>query len=546
MSISAFAINTAWMLRCRSGWKRFLADTKRVDKTQAAYLKKILDKNQNTEFGLRHGFAAIDSAQTYQRRVPLMNESDLEVAVEAISKGVKNVLTSEPVLMLQPTSGSTQATKWIPYTKSLRTEYQRMVSNWIGDLYWEVPQVRRGLAYWSISPAGLTKQQTSSGIPIGFDDDTEYLGFVEQWLAQCVLAVPTSVAKESNIDRFRYLTLMYLLQSNDLSLISIWSPTFLSALLDQLPGNRESLLRDIYDGLDCCSQASNIHNRLRIPNSRRARELEKIFSKIDSSESICRLVWPNLALVSCWMDGSSSGPASRLQSQMRGVRFQAKGLLATEACVSFPIVGRNGCALAINSHFFEFTPYPAVDNQVFLANQLSVGRQYTVVVTTGGGLYRYPLHDIVEVTGKVNECPLLRFVGRSNRTTDLVGEKLQESFVQKCIDSALAAQNITPSFAMLLAISNDSMDSETENPGCRYRLQIESDSVSLDCHRLGLELDARLSENVHYKYARVLGQLGPIEVNHLLGPPGTAWAEFEKKQASKGHVIGSIKPKLLE
>ena len=543
MSISAYAINTAWMLRCRTEWQRFVADTKRVKETQAACLKNTLRRNQDTAFGMRHGFASIDSPKAYEQRVPLMNESDLEVAVAAISEGRTSVLTRDPVLLLQPTSGSTRATKWIPYTQSLRNEYQRMVSSWIGNLYWEVPQVRRGLAYWSISPAGLTRQSTNSGIPIGFDDDTEYLGLVEQWLARRVLAVPSSIARESDIERFRYLTLLYLLRASELSLISIWSPTFLSALLDQLPKQGESLLRDIHNGT-VCSHAAEIHPALQDPNPRRARRLSNIFSKTDSTESIYRRIWPKLPLVSCWMDGSSSGLASRLQSQMAGVRFQAKGLLATEACVSFPVVGYDGCALAIRSHFFEFFSYPQIDDQAYLADELCVGKQYTVVVTTGGGLYRYPLHDIVEVTGKLNQCPLLRFVGRSNQTTDLVGEKLQESFVQQCIDRTLAKQSITASFAMLLAISQD-FASKGESSVCQYQLQIESDSASFDGERLGLELDARLKDNIHYKYARELGQLGPIGVDRLPGPAGTAWVDYEKTQTSKGQVIGSVKPKSL-
>lgn len=544
MSISAFAINTAWMLRCRSDWQRFVVDTKRVAETQATYLKNTLDRNKDTEFGLRHGFASIDSAQAYQQRVPLMNESDLEVAVAAISEGTSSVLTREPVLLLQPTSGSTRATKWIPYTSTLRNEYQRMVASWIGNLYWEVPEIRRGLAYWSISPAGLSKQSTSSGIPIGFADDTEYLGLVEQWLARRILAVPSSIARESDIESFRYLTLLYLLRANELSLMSVWSPTFLSALLDQLPTQSESLVRDIHNGMGCCSRAVDIHPALRVPNPQRAKQLSNIFLKSDPAESIFGRVWPRLALISCWMDGSSSGFASRLQSQMAGVPFQAKGLLATEACVSFPVVGQDGCALAIRSHFFEFFPFPKTDDQAYLADQLSIGQQYTVVVTTGGGLYRYPLHDIVEVTGKLNQCPLLRFVGRSNQTTDLVGEKLQESFVQKCIDRTLAERNITPSFAMLLAIPQDST-SKGGSSVSHYRLQIETDSAALECQRLGLELDARLKDNIHYKVARELGQLGPVEVDRLPGPAGTAWAEYEKKQTIQGQVIGTVKPKSL-
>ena len=49
-----------------------------------------------------------------------------------------------------------------------------------------------------------------------------------------------------------------------------------------------------------------------------------------------------------------------------------------------------------------------------------------IVSFTGGGLYRYRLNDCVEILGFVNECPLLRFVGRKDKVVDLFGEKLNE------------------------------------------------------------------------------------------------------------------------
>ena len=63
-----------------------------------------------------------------------------------------------------------------------------------------------------------------------------------------------------------------------------------------------------------------------------------------------------------------------------------------------------------------------------------------MVVTTGGGLYRYPLRDVVEVVGFVNECPLLRFVGRARRVSDLVGEKLDESHVSRILQQVCRAR----------------------------------------------------------------------------------------------------------
>jgi hypothetical protein len=54
-------------------------------------------------------------------------------------------------------------------------------------------------------------------------------------------------------------------------------------------------------------------------------------------------------------------------------------------------------------------------------------------------------------------------------------------------------------------------------------------------------LDRLLRANVHYGYARDLGQLGPIELGPLPGPPGTAWAAYERSTAT-GRLLGSLKP----
>ena len=65
------------------------------------------------------------------------------------------------------------------------------------------------------------------------------------------------------------------------------------------------------------------------------------------------------------------------------------------------------------------------------------------MVTTGGGLYRYQLHDEVEVVDFENECPLVRFVGKSDRVCDLVGEKLADAHVRGALERIFARDACT-------------------------------------------------------------------------------------------------------
>src|SRR5262249_54105242 len=141
-----------------------------------------------------------------------------------------------------------------------------------------------------------------------------------------------------------------------------------------------------------------------------------------------RLIWPQLALLSCWTDAAAGQFVPSLKELFPAVEIQPKGLLATEAFVSFPLVGAEGADLGIRSHFFEFEE--TTGNRIKLTHELERGGCYRVLVTTAGGLYRYQLRDEIEVVGFHHQCPLLRFLGKSDQISDLVGEKLAEPHVR--------------------------------------------------------------------------------------------------------------------
>ena len=125
--------------------------------TQEKLLRATLKRNQDTEYGRKHGFAKIRSANEYRERAPLTDYEDYAGAVERIGAGEKNVLTREEVLLLEPTSGSTRATKLIPYTASLKNEFARGIAAWVWDLFSHDPRLMLGSAYWSITPSPTAK-----------------------------------------------------------------------------------------------------------------------------------------------------------------------------------------------------------------------------------------------------------------------------------------------------------------------------------------------------------------------------------------------------
>src|SRR5262249_38089834 len=125
-------------------------------------------------------------------------------------------------------------------------------------------------------------------------------------------------------------------------------------------------------------------------------------------------IWPNLLVISCWGEIAAALALEDLRTRFPAVCIQPKGLLATEAFVTFPFADRY--PLAIESHFFEF-----IDSQgtAIPTEKVQEGEEYEIVVTTAGGLWRYRLGDRVRVTGWLEKTPSLTFLGRRGNVSDL-------------------------------------------------------------------------------------------------------------------------------
>jgi hypothetical protein len=447
----------------------------RVREEQELVLRRLLHANAETDFGREHGFASIRSIREYQKRVPLRTYEDFQPWIDCIAEGAPNVLTAERVRVLQPTSGSSGATKLIPYTASLQREFQRGIRPWIADLFLHRPELMSGQAYWSVSPATMKDRRSAGGIPIGFDDDAAYVGAWQRRLVDAVMAVPSSLRHVSDIDEFRDRTLQALIRSKNLRLISVWNPTFLSLLLPD----------------------------------------------VDTAD-----LWPNLRMISCWTDANAAGPAERLRELFPHAEIQPKGLISTEAFISFPLTGHDGAALAVRSHFLEFIPIDgtAEGGCPPLAHELEKGQQYSIVVSTGGGLYRYQTDDVVEVVGHLRGCPLIRFIGRQGLVSDWFGEKLNEAHVGEVLRASFG---ITPSFAMLAF-------DETS-----YVLYADTEEQDLD--PVVARIETELRRNFHYDYARLLGQLGPLRVFRV----NRGAEKYLNAAIGAGQRAGDVKPVAL-
>ncbi len=519
MNLTAVIANSLWLASSLPAAKRFRRALNHPAETQMQLLRGYLARNADTAFGKTHGFVGIKTYEEFARQVPLNDYDDLKPWLERIMRGESGVLTSELVTHLVPTSGLSGAHKLIPFTATLQREFNRAIGAWIANLYSRHPSVALGTAYWSISPAIQFNNPEGSVVPIGFDDDSAYLGGASKRFVDAVMAVPSELRLVSDMEQFRYLTLLCLLRQRDLRLISIWHPSFLSLLLDALPAYWENLLRDIKRGSCRCSDLlpSTVLRALSLcPMPRHAHQLK------DADPAKPETIWPHLKVISCWGEGHAKFAKADLERRFPSAFIQSKGLLATEGVVTIPLADTQ--PLAVCSHFFEF-----IDGQgkIHLAHQLKKDETYEIVVTTGGGLWRYRLQDEVEVTGFIGQTPTLQFLGRKGNVSDRFGEKLSESFVAQAIQGAASEMNSSPRFAMLAP--------DEDQLGCRYTLYVEGDTPS----EIAGRLDQLLCENSHYAWCRKLGQLQPLRLFRI---KTAGYESFVIREQSRGKRLGEIKP----
>ncbi len=414
--------------------------------------------------------------EAFRERVPPRAFEDLEGHLDRQRETGATVLCPRP-RRWQPTSGSTRRRKWIPYPAAFLKELDAAAGAWMVDLALRCPEAFRGRHYWSLSwvPTELRRS--------GLDpDDLNLLPAWKRALLGRVMAVPPAVGDLPDSGTALVATAACLAAAEDLSLLSVWSPTFALALLRTLGEQREEVAWLLEGGPWGWP--------LPMPRNPRAAFLLRHWNGVPTPDFLAEL-WPRLALASAW-DAAGSAPfAARLGALLPRARLQGKGLWATEGVVTIPF--RDHLPLALTSHFLEFRCLAT--GRILPAWALEPDQELQPLLTTSGGLVRCALEDRVRVTGFLERTPCLAFLGRLGGT-DLVGEKLDEGAVGEVLDR-LALRH-APKPLTLYALDGSPP---------RYRLLAEGPEDPT----LAPALEAALGAFHHYRLARELGQLGPAE-----------------------------------
>ena len=460
--------------------------------------RRIAGSISKTGYGKHYG---VVDAKSFRSGLPIVDYDELRPWLERQRVTEDRAIVSERVLIYEKTSGSSGASKSIPYNRRIQWSFTKMFLLWAADVARAVKGFGEGRLYFSVSPSFGEREQTEQGKQVGLEDDTAYLSRPVRVLMDSFFVQSPPKSEMGTPDAFKESVSKCLLKTHDLESISVWNPSFLMILLDWMETHRARLLED---------------EALWEDGRRRA---------AFSLESIqWSGVWPKLKFISCWADANARPLATELQQKFPDVWVQGKGLLATEAPMTIPWAGVEGGVPLLEDVYFEFE---TEDGQILELHELELGQTYEIIVSQVAGLCRYRMGDLVRVVSYFKRTPTLEFVGRGNKVSDLVGEKLNEAFVGGVLEETLGSESL---FRQLIP---------KREGGDGYILLV--DQTQRDVRLLAEETEAALCRAHHYEHARALGQLAPLKICIVPGAADLMNAFYVRQ----GLKLGDIKQSYL-
>jgi hypothetical protein len=240
---------------------------------------------------------------------------------------------------------------------------------------------------------------------------------------------------------------------HNITTIVTMTPSTIVLLCQRIRTIQQTVIKDIERGtldksLDIPRNIRKVLENFLRPNPKRARELNEILE--EKNELLPKYFWPNLQLIGCWKHGTVGLYLKEFPKYFGDIPVRDFGYSSSESRNSIPISDEGaGGVLAINANFYEFIPKEDIEKKekrALLCNQLEEGKEYFIVLTTPGGLYRYNIDDMIRVDGFFNKTPVIEFVQKGLNVTSITGEKLYESQVVEALNKATDRHDLSVKF----------------------------------------------------------------------------------------------------
>ncbi len=374
--------------------------------TQQAVYRQLLVRGHKSIYGHDHGLKADTSLADFKRQVPIVSYEELFPYIQRGLRGEANVLWPGFTHWYSKSSGTTNArSKYIPITtESLQGCHFKAGRDVLALYQHQVPESK--LLLRPNIALGGSLQPNPEGGPAKCGDISAVMMHNLPWWAQYLRRPKLDVALMSEFEQ-------------KLELIAKAAIKLDLAAISGVPTWNVVLLR-------------------------RVLEL--------TGKSHLREVWPNLELF--FHGAVSFGPYRRIFDELiqgPGMHYfelynASEGFFGAQDDMSL-----NDEMLLMLDHgiYYEFMPIDELDSQQPITvglEDVELGRNYALVISTNGGLWRYLIGDTIRFTSKAPYR--FKITGRTRSFINVFGEELmvenaEAALTKACQQTGAVASNFT-------------------------------------------------------------------------------------------------------
>lgn len=420
--------------------------------TQFTVWQDLIAAGQYTDFGRLFGFSEIQSLEDFKEKIPVQDYESIKPFIERMMQGEENVLWNTPINWFAKSSGTTSdKSKFIPVSDESLKENHYKASKDVLSLYY-VSHPESDLLTGKGLVIGGSHQISSINNDVHYGDLSAVVlqnsPFWSTWIRTPDLSIALMDEWESKIEKLAQTTI----HENVTSMAGV--PTWLIVLL---------------------------------------RRILEITGKSTISE-----VWPSLEL---YMHGGVSFVPYKQQFEKligKPINYlemynASEGFFAAQ-----DDIGKEGMLLMCDHGiFYEFMPVSEFEGEqkTVQLNEVELGKNYALVISTTGGLWRYLVGDTIQFTSL---SPFrIKVSGRLKHFINAFGEEVIVDNSDKAIATASEKTN---------TIVNDYTAAPvyfSEDGNGAHEWLIEFEKEPKDLQQFTYELDSALkSINSDYEAKR--------------------------------------------
>jgi len=539
--IPTFILKSVNDIQGKLFWNNYRFDCLTSRGSQIKLLKKILDRNADTEFGKKYGFKDIKTFEDFQNKLPIFEYEDLRPYIERHCKGESNVLIKEKPFLYATTSGTTGKPKYLPITKTTAKNGHTAVSRiWLYNYSMNAKNMFSGRILAIVSPA--VEGYVEDGTAFGSTSGHMYKSIPQ--IIRKKYVIPSFIMGVADYTAKYYAILLLGLRERNITYLSSANPSTIYLLCQKMNEWKDLLISDIEHGT--ISDSINLQKEEREEllqyheaDPDRANELRKLYDTykiLRPSE-----IWPNLRTIGCWTGGNAGNFIKSMKSYFTDdTQIRDIGYLASELRGSIPIYpGDTSGILTIQENFFEFAEVEAWNNgvkdQLKMVHQLEVGKSYYLFMTNNSGLYRYNMNDIIKVTGYFLTTPMIVFLQKGKGVCNITGEKLYESQIMEAVEKTKEEMNLPLVFYFLYA----NVEQKCYEMIAEFSKEIDAENEE----KLLLSIETKLKKiNIEYKAKRDSLRLGAIVLKKI---SSGSFNNYKARKVKEGQREGQFKMVIL-